>query len=244
MAALRTRINKDITEESDVVLEKQQVDISDIVEQKFESYGLAPPKVTQQLDMSHIHDTDEKKVIENLVSKYPSAFSTHRYDTGVFKFFDAELDCIPGSSVIERQVKPHIVKELAPIVNELQQAGIIRKADFQGPFLSNSHAVPRPSGDHHLAGKADAYILKQKGEDTNHSRLTLDLHGLNDHSVSRPRINLPSYEDLIPRFKDMHVSVVDLTSMYWAIHVSTASQQFLVQSRNLEILQVAAGLGK
>ena len=152
-----------------------------------------------------------------------AAFSTHRYDTGVFRFFDAELDCIPGSSVIERerQVKPHIVKELAPIVNELQEAGIIRKADFQGPFLSNSHAVPRPSGDHHLAGKADTYILRQQGEDTNHSRLTLDLRGLNNHAVSRPRINLPSYKDLIPRFKDMNVSVVDLTSMYW--YVSTAS---------------------
>ena len=224
--ALKTRINKDITEESDVVLKEDQVDISGIVEQKFELFGMAPPKVSQQLDMSHIDDTGEKNVIETLVSKYPSAFSTHRYDTGVFRFFDAELDCIEGSSVIERerQIKPHIVEELSPIVDELKQAGIISKADFQGPFLSNSHAVPKPSGDLHLAGKADAWILKQGGGKTNHSRLTLDLRSLNDHAVSRPRINLPSYEDLIPRFKDMLISVVDLASMYWSIHVSAASQ--------------------
>ena len=97
---------------------------------------MAPPKVTKQLDVSHIDNTNVKNVVENLVSKYTSAFSTHRFDVGVFKFFDAELDCIPGSSVIERerQIKPHIVTELAPIVNELQQAGIIRKADYQGPF--------------------------------------------------------------------------------------------------------------
>ena len=166
-----------------------------MVEQKFELYGLVPPKVSDQLNMSHTEDADEKKVVDELVSRYPSAFSTHRYDTGVFRFFDAELDCIPGSSVIERerQVKPHIVRELAPIVDELIKADIIQKADFQGPFLSNSHAVPKPSGDHHLAGKASAYILRQQGADTNHSRLTLDLRALNAHAVSRPRVNLPSY---------------------------------------------------
>ena len=133
-----------------------------------------------------------------------------------FKFFDAELDCKQGSTVIERerQFKPSIVKELKPIVDELLESRIIRKATFQGPFLSNSHSVPRPTGEHHLDGKADVHILKQRGEDVNHSRLTLDLRPLNENAVSRPRINLPSYEDLIPRFKDMHVTTVDLTSMF------------------------------
>ena len=84
MAALKARINKDTSEDDNVVLEKEQVDILDIVEQKFNLYGLAPPKVTQQLDMSHINNTEEKNVIESLISKYTSAFSTHRYDTGVF----------------------------------------------------------------------------------------------------------------------------------------------------------------
>ena len=103
--------------------------------------------------------------------------STNRFDTGVFSYFEAELDCLPGSSSIEKErpVKPHIAREVKPIVDELLAAGIIRKADFQGNWLSNSHAVPKPSGDHHLAGKASAYILRQQGTDVNHSRLTLDL---------------------------------------------------------------------
>ena len=149
VSVLRTRISKDVTEESDEVLGKDQVDISKMVEEKFELYGLVPPKVSDLLNMSHTEDNEEKKVVDELVSRYPSAFSTHRYDTGVFRFFDAELDCIPGSIVIERerQTQPHIVRELAPIVDELIQADIIQKADFQGPFLSNSHAVPRPSAE-------------------------------------------------------------------------------------------------
>ena len=225
VSVLRTRVSKEVTDESDEVLGKDQVDISKMVEDKFELYNLVPPEVSDQLNTDMDND-EEKKVVDELVAKYPSAFSTHKYDTGVFKFFDAELDAIPGSSVIEKErpVKPHIVRELAPIVDQLVKADIIQRADYQGPWLSNAHAVPKPTGDHHLAGKASAYILRQQGADTNHSRLTLDLRALNAHAVSRPRVNLPSYADLIPRFKDMNVRIIDLTSMYWSIHVSQSSQ--------------------
>ena len=220
--ALKARIDKDILDESDVVLEDQQTNISELVDDKFEMFNLAPPAVTDKVDLSHITSPEERKMVESLLSNHPKAFSTHRYDVGHFEFFEAELDCKPGSSVIERerQMKPSIRDELKPIINELLDAGIIRKATYQGPFLSNSHGVPKPVNNQHMAGKADLHILKLSGGDTNHSRLTLDLRPLNDNVVSRPRINLPSYEALVPKFMNKHVTTADLTSMYWSIHVS------------------------
>ena len=51
------------------------------------------------------------------MAQYPAAFSTNKFDTGVFRYFEVELDATPGSSVIEKErvVKPHIVAELKPL---------------------------------------------------------------------------------------------------------------------------------
>ena len=116
VAALRARINTDTIGESDVVLDREQMNISEVVDEKFEMFGMAPPPVTKKVELSHIDNMDERKVVDTLLSEYVSAFSTHRYDVGSFKFFDAELDCKPGSTVIERerQIKPTVVKELKP----------------------------------------------------------------------------------------------------------------------------------
>ena len=121
-------------------------------------------------------------------------------------------------------MKPQVKEDLKPIIEDLLAAGIIRKASQQGPFLSNSHGVSKPEKGVHIAGKADLHILKQSGKDTNHSRLTLDLRNLNENAVTRPKINLPSYEKLVSVFKDKHVTVADLRSMYWSIHTTYNSQ--------------------
>ena len=224
--ALKARIEKDIFDESDVVTTEEQTDVSKIVDDKFEMFNIAPPAVTDKVDLTHITSPEEKKLITSLLSEHKQAFSSHRYDVGHFEFFEAELDCKPGSSVIERErpMKPAVREELRPIINELLEAGIIRKATTQGPFLSNSHGVSKPINSQHLAGKADLHILKMNGGDTNHSRLTLDLRPLNDNAINRPRINLPSYEDLVPVFKNKHITTADLCSMYWSIHVTENTQ--------------------
>ena len=97
-------------------------------------------------------------------------------------------------------MKPAVKADLKPIIDDLLAARIIRKAKTQGPFLSNSHGVSNPEKGVHIAGRADLHILRQHGRDTNHSRLTLDLRPLNKHAVTRPKINLPSYESLIAVF--------------------------------------------
>ena len=117
LTALKAKIDTDILDESNVVLEDQQTNISELVDGKFEMFNLAPPPVTDRVDLSHISCLEERKMVDTLLSSYLKAFSTHRYDVGHFEFFEAELDCIPGSSVIERerQIKPSIVAELKPI---------------------------------------------------------------------------------------------------------------------------------
>ena len=79
--ALKTKISNEITEESDEVPEKDQADISKIIQDKFEHYNLVPPEVSDQLNMA-TDDEKEKRVVDKLVAQYPSAFSTNKFDTG------------------------------------------------------------------------------------------------------------------------------------------------------------------
>ena len=105
------------------------------------------------------------------------------------------------------------------MVTELLRENIIKPANFQGPFCSNSHAVSKPDKKHSISGKADIYLLKQAGQATNHARLTLDLRSLNKHALGKPKINLPSYRDLAVKFIDHFVTNFDLCSHYWAINI-------------------------
>ena len=226
VASLKARITNNMTDESDVISLEDQSDISALIEEKFDAFNLVPPEVSPTVDLSHISDPKARELVEALISAHDKSFSTHRFDVGHFLGFEAELDCIPGSSVIEREriMKPQVKEDLKPIVADLLAAGIIRKASTQGPYLSNSHGVSKPEKGVHIAGKADLHIMKQAGKTTNHSRLTLDLRNLNEHAVTRPKINLPSYEKLVGVFKDKHVTVADLRSMYWSIHTTYNSQ--------------------
>merc|ERR1712030_120450 len=55
-------------------------------------------------------------------------------------------------------------------------------------------------------------------------KLILDLINLNEKAVSKPKINLPSYEKLVQVFENKHITTCDLRSMYWAIPTSYATQ--------------------
>ena len=224
--SLKTRIIKDISEEKDVIPVEDQTNISSLIEDKFDAFNLVPPDIGLVVDLTHIGDPKAKELMESLISSHNKAFSTHKYDVGHFLGFEAELDCTPGSSVIERErtMKPQVKEDLKPIIKDLLEAGIIKKATQQGAFLSNSHGVSKPDKNKHIAGKADLHIMRQQGESTNHSRLTLDLRNLNEKAVAKPKINLPSYEKLVQVFKNKHVTTCDLRSMYWAIHTSYATQ--------------------
>jgi hypothetical protein len=104
------------------------------------------------------------------------------------------------------------------MVDKLLTEGIIRKADFQGPFCSNSHAVSKPDKSCVISGRADLHIMKMAGETTNHARLTLDkLINLNKFSLGKPKVNLPSYKALLGRFKRHFISCFDLCAHYWSI---------------------------
>ena len=224
--SLKTRIIQEISQEKDIITVEDQTNISSLIEDKFDAFNLVPPDIGLEVDLTHIGDPKAKQLMESLISSHNKAFSTHKYDVGHFLGFEADLDCIPGASVIERErtMKPQVKEDLKPIIADLLKAGIIRKATQQGAFLSNSHGVSKPDKNRHIAGKADLHIMRQQGESTNHSRLTLDLRNLNEKAVSKPKINLPSYEKLVQVFENKHITTCDLRSMYWAIHTSYATQ--------------------
>ena len=72
-------------------------------------------------------------------------------------------------------------KCLRPIVNKLVRHNILKLADTQGRFLSNSHGVAKPQNGMRICGKADEYLMKKSGHISDYSRLTVDLRGLNSH---------------------------------------------------------------
>ena len=101
---------------------------------------------------------------------------------------------------------------------------ILKIADSQGRFLSNSHGVAKPQKGVKVCGKADEYLLRKQGQVADYSRLCVDLRGVNLHCPASPKINLPSYENLVSKFKNKHVSMIDIKSMYWAICIDYESQ--------------------
>ena len=121
-------------------------------------------------------------------------------------------------------MRPGVRQELQPIIDQLLKEEIIKKADFQGPFLSNSHGVPKPDKDVTIAGKTDMYLRKQAGLPVNHARLTLDMRNLNRHVIQKPKVNLPSHLDLVDRFANHYVSCADLSNCYWAIQMEYTCQ--------------------
>ena len=58
--ALKARIETDIFDESNVVTEEEQTDISEIINDKFEMFNLAPPAVTDKVNLVHIISPEEK----------------------------------------------------------------------------------------------------------------------------------------------------------------------------------------
>merc|ERR1711891_82342 len=136
IASLKTRITHDMSDEKDVIAVEDQTDVSGIIEDKFDAFSLVPPDIGTTVDLTHIGDPTTRELVESLITAHDKAFSAHKYDVGHFLGFEAQLDCTPGSSVIERErtMKPQVTEDLKPIIKDLLAAGIIRKASQQGPF--------------------------------------------------------------------------------------------------------------
>ena len=158
--------------------------------------------------------------------EYENAFARHRYDVGSFTGFTASIEVDPHATHMEKErpMKIDALRCLKPIVDDLVKNNILKIADTQGKFLSNSHGVAKPQKGIKICGKADEYLMRKKGQVADYSRLCVDLRGLNSHCPASPKINLPSYENLVSKFKNKHVSMIDIKSMYWAIRTDYESQ--------------------
>ena len=169
---------------------------------------MVPPEPGQIIDMAHISQ-DVRTQTEELFKIYDSAFASHKYDTGSFTGFSATIEIEPGASIIEKErpMRANIKHELRPMILDLLREGIIKHADYSGPFLSNCHGVAKFDKNVAIAGKTDLYLMAQVGKSTNHARVTLDLRNLNKHSLGKPKINLPSHRDLSTKFKDHKASL-------------------------------------
>ena len=114
--------------------------------------------------MSHCTD-EQKDLVQQLMQDYKTAFAEHRFDIGCFTGFTASIDVNPNSSHIEkeRNMRVEAVQCLQPIVDNLVQHGILKIADSQGRFLSNSHGVAKPQKGVRICGKADEDIMRKTG---------------------------------------------------------------------------------
>ena len=98
------------------------------------------------------------------MQEYEGAFAQHRYDIGSFTGFTASIEVDPHASHMEkeRNMKIDALRCLQPIVDDLVKHNILKVADSQGRFLSNSHGVAKPQKGVKVCGKADEYLLKKR----------------------------------------------------------------------------------
>ena len=210
------------------VSSEEQLSVSNIIDKKMEQFNLEPEEPGSKLDLEHLDPTCVKQ-IKSLISCYPKAFASHKLDAGSYNGFTARLEVKEGTSARERPrpMKAHVATEISPIMTDLIKNDIICKADVHGDFSSNLNCVSKPIKDRiPLLGKADAHIGRMTGVKSNHQRICVDMRSLNSCLLPEPKISLPSYKDLASRFKNTIVSTLDMSSMYWSIHISKKSQPY------------------
>ena len=174
-----------------------------------------PPDPGDTVDTNHC-SVQQKRIVNQLLTDYADAFASHRFDVGSFTGFVASIEVQPGSTHIEKERPMKIDAKacLQPIVDNLVKYGILKFADKQDRFLANSHGVAKPVSGMRICGKADQYLIKQTGQKLDYSRLTVDLRGLNSKCPSGLKMNLPTYSDLVKKFKKKKISTFDIRSMY------------------------------
>ena len=79
-----------------------------------------PSAPGKQLELSHL-DTELQNQVNALCATYKNAFATGKYDIGLFLGFSADIHTKEGEYSYEKEriLKPHVVKEIAPIMQNL-----------------------------------------------------------------------------------------------------------------------------
>ena len=164
------------SDQMDCISAGDQEEVSEVIDKHLSSFDLRPPDPGERVDMDHC-TTEQKEGVQKLMKNYKSAFAEHQFDIGNFQGFVATIDVEPGSSHIEkeRNLRPEVIKCLQPIVDNLVNHGILKLADSQGKFLSNSHGVAKPVAGVKACGKADIDLMRKAGIASDYSRLTVDL---------------------------------------------------------------------
>ena len=149
---LATKINRSLSggseeqcDQENYIPTSEQVGVSDVIDQHLDSMDLRPPDPGEEVEMSHCSDK-QKDLLQQLMQDYKGAFAQHRYDIGCFTGFTASIDVDPNGSHMEkeRNMKVDAIRCLQPIVDNLVKHGILKVADSQGKFFSNSHGVAKP----------------------------------------------------------------------------------------------------
>ena len=215
-----------LIEDNDLnISEQEQTDISSIVNASLEKFNLEPKSPGKQLDLSHLNSKLQTQINE-LCTTYKDAFASGKYDIGLYLGFSADIPTIEGafSCEKERPMKPHVLAEIAPIMQNLIEQGVFAPADLQKGYCSNINAVAKPEANRVHLGKADSHIAKQQGVKGNNQRITLDLRKINNCMPTDPKITLPNYKTLARQFSNCICSNFDLCSMFYAIPINYDSQ--------------------
>ena len=165
-----------------------------------------------------LEDTDlndiEKQKLKNLIAKYHSIFSKHKYDIGQIKDYEAEIvvtDTIPRSQPY-RPIPYYKREELQNILDELLRAKIIQESHSQycSPIV--------------LVKKKDGSL-----------RLTVDYREINK-IVQNVQPTLPHIEESIAKlYKNKYFTSIDLSSAYWQVPLKPESMQYTAFAGNQKL---------
>ena len=122
-----------------IITNEMQEDMSTAVDDRLNKLSILSQNPGQSVDLSHM-EMKYRLPMEQLIAKYDNAFAAHRMDTSNFNGFRGVIEVKEGETCLEKErpVRPHVRDEVQTMVDELLAEGIIRRADFQGPFCSNS----------------------------------------------------------------------------------------------------------
>ena len=114
------------------IKEKDQTDVTQMLDDQLEKYSIEPITPGQFLSLEHL-DRGMQLEINTLCDKYKTAWAVDKFDMGFFKGFAADIPTIPGSTALEKErpMRPHVIREIQPIMENLIREGIFAPADRQ-----------------------------------------------------------------------------------------------------------------
>ena len=175
-----------------------------------------------------IHDSKMTEKTLEILERYQDCFSKNSLDIGCTSILKAHIEVDETKLRIQKQrpLPNNKLIQLEEIVNEMEQAGIIQRADGHSlHMLTNVILVPKTNRN--MSTKADKLFLKHKGVLPEKFRFCSDLRPVNEAICNKTTIAMISPEQIIARMSNCIISSLDITQAFFSIELTESSRKYM-----------------